>query len=82
MNGTADISLEEAVALAKIDTLSNFDLKGMVNASIALTASAEQLGLNTNIDLNNIGFSIPHLMNKKARNTGQPLSRSPLHLTG
>jgi uncharacterized protein involved in outer membrane biogenesis len=65
LKGTADIPLEEVVALAKIDTLSNFDLKGMVNAGITLTASSEQLGLNTNIDLNNIGFSIPHLMNKQ-----------------
>jgi len=65
LKGTADIPLEDVVALAKIDTLSNFDLKGMVTASIALTASAEQLGLNTKFDLNNIGFSVPHLMNKQ-----------------
>ena len=65
LKGTADFSLEEAVALAKIDALSNFGLEGMVTASIKLTASAEKLDLNTNIDLNNIGFSIPHLMNKE-----------------
>ena len=65
LKGTANISLEEVVALAKTDTLSNFDLTGMVTANIALTASTEQLGLNTNIDLNTIGFSVPHLMNKQ-----------------
>ena len=63
--------LEEVVALAKLDTLSNFDLKGMVNASIALTASAKKLGLKTKIDLHDISFSVPHLMNK---NQGTPAS--------
>ena len=64
LKGTADISLEETVALAKIDALSNLDLKGMVNAGITLTASAEQIDLNTNIDLYNTDFSVPHLMHK------------------
>jgi uncharacterized protein involved in outer membrane biogenesis len=65
LKGTASIPFEETVAFTWIDTLSNLDLKGVVNASIALAASAELLDLKTTIDLQDTDFTVPHLMHKQ-----------------
>ncbi len=71
LKGTASILLEETVSITKIEELSNFDLKGMVNAGIELSASAEKIGLNTNIDLHDTEFTVPHLIHKQK---GEPAS--------
>jgi hypothetical protein len=71
LEGTAGILLEEAVALAGKDLVSKLELKGKANATIALSASSEQVDLKSDIDLLKTDLNVPQLMHKQAGTPGK-----------
>jgi hypothetical protein len=66
LQGTTAIALEEIAELTNAAALANFTTRGMANASITLTASAEQVDLSTTIDLLRTDITIPRLIYKKS----------------
>jgi hypothetical protein len=65
LEGKTSIALEETIALVGKELFSSLEITGGANATITLNTSMEQVGLNTNINLRNAGFTIPHVMHKK-----------------
>ena len=65
LEGKTSIALEETIALVGKELFSSLEFTGAANATITLNTSMEQVGLKTNINLRNAGFTIPHVMHKK-----------------
>jgi hypothetical protein len=65
LKGTTEISLAEVNKLTTAATLADVTIRGMANASIALTVSAEQIDLTTTIDLLRADIAAPQLVHKK-----------------
>jgi uncharacterized protein involved in outer membrane biogenesis len=64
LKGTTEISLDEVTKITTADTLPDFAIRGMANASIVLTASAKQVDLTTTIDLLRADIAVPQLIHK------------------
>jgi hypothetical protein len=64
LKGTTEISLDEVNKLTTAADLADFTIRGMANASIALSASAEQVDLTTTIDLLPTDITVPQLIHK------------------
>ena len=65
LKGTTGISLDEVTKLTNAAALTDFTIRGVADASILLTASAEQIDLTTTIDLLHTDIAVPQRVYKK-----------------
>ncbi len=70
LDGTTEISLQQALPLADKRRVSEFEPEGTARAKIALTATMGEGSLTTEFDLSDAGFTMPRVLRKHAGEPG------------